>query len=367
MIVADVGVRFVGVEPEVREGVHRRRVGAVGLVELIARDFQLLAVALEIGAVRQRGVEVDLDRRQVAEVVLEVGGEGHLFGQRAFGIAHQHRQRVDRGLVLVVGVDHGDLGVVGEDLEVQHVAQRDGAGFELVLGVLEGVELELAVFLGDPAFLDGQQHGVVGDRDAAHHGAALVGFERLLVFHGVLRREDAEFARQTVEDEQRRADGGLGGEVVRGHPAVVAAVVADVGAAVVVGAEAVLDGEARREVGRVGAPRLIVTHPRRRDRVVGGDVGRVVLEGDALGLGAGELGHVLEEFVALVLFALGIGVALGGARRRRVTVASADDECRQRAEQRGGSASVIQLHFSCSPYPAARGRKIYEISVFHIN
>ena len=315
----------IRVVPEIREGGSLGRVGAVGGVHLVLCDLQLIPVPLEVGPVRQGRIEIDLHGGHVLVDAFEIAVEGQIGGQRAVGVTHEHGQRVDRRLVLVVGGDHADIGVVHEDLEVEHIAQRDGARVELVLGILEGDLLEFAVLVGNAAVFDGEQNFVVGVGHGTHEQTAGVGFEVLPVIDVMLGGEPVELAGQTVEEQQIGRNAGAGGETV--GPAVLA------GLTVIRRvhlmrrpAVGVLHGEVRGDDGGVGAQSLIILGPGGVDGEGGREVIGIVLQRDALGVGEGQALHPLEKIVIFVFLSVGEGVPVRRLGRGRIVVTPAQQK-----------------------------------------
>ena len=328
----------IGTEAHFKEGTDSGGIGTVGLVKLITGSFKLGTVSLEVGTVGKSGVKVNFNRRQIVEVQIKFNGELDVSGQSSFGVTHQNGEGIQRNIVGVIGVDHIHVGTVHQDLKVQHIAQGNGTGLEFVIGVFQRDLLEFAVFFGNAALGNGQKNVVIGLSNGIHHLAAVVGIHRLGVFNTALFGENVEFTGQTVKKSPVDAQTQVGAE------AVCAGVVTAGNTHIFSSPEpgvAVGKGVRGSDFRCPGTHRLIVAETGRFYGMMGGNVGRIVLESDFLSLIESQFCDAVKEFVGLIFFTVSVAVPQSCFGNRSIVVAAPDGNCGDKSKNSYGKSFCL--------------------------
>ena len=235
----------------------RGRIAAVSGIHLIAADFQLFAEGFQVRTVGQRGVQINIHGGEIFKTALDLSGKAQIGGKCSIRISHQNGQCINGRFILVFSSDHAHIGVVHQNLEVEHIAQGNSTGIKFVLGIFQRGHLELAVLFGNTAVFDGQKNFVVSVGHSAHQQTAGIGLKVFLVIDIVLGGHPVELTGKSVKEQQIGADAGAGRERIHALGMVSVTVIALIhlmgGPAV-----AVVHGKIRADGGRVGSQSLIV-------------------------------------------------------------------------------------------------------------
>ena len=309
-----------GAVTEVDESGNGGRKCAVRGIHLIAGNLQLFAVSFEIRTVGKGGIQIDFNRGKSLLIVLEIAGEIQISRQNTVGITHQNRQSVDRHVILIVGRNFADIGIVHQNLEVENRTQGNSTHIKFVLGILERGFLEFAVLFGNAAVFNGKQNFVVGISNGAHQQTAGIRFKILAVVDTDFGREHVEFTGKTVKEQPVGGNTGAGGETVGTFSVTVTFGNIDLMGRPVMG---VAESEVRTDNGRITAQRLMIFCLSGIDCKRGRNVIRIVLKCDSLSIGKRQFFHAFENFIILILFTLCKGIAVSGFRGRGIVVTAA--------------------------------------------
>ena len=330
-----------GAVREVGKSGNAGGIRAVRRIHLIAGDLKLLTVSFEVRTVGKSGIEVNFNRGESLLIVFEVAGEIQISRQNAVRIPHQNRQSVDGDIILIVGGNFADIGVIHQNLKVENRAQGNRTHIKLVLGIFEGGFLEFAVLFGNAAVFNGEQNFVVGISHGAHQQTAGIRFKVFAVVDTDLGRKHIEFTGKTVKEQPVGGNAGAGGQTVGAFVVSVALVgVVDLMSRPVMG---VAERKVCADRGGVSTQSLMIFCLGGIDREGGGKIIGVVQKGDSLRIGKRKLFHTLEKFIVLIFFTLCKSITVSGFGSRRIVVAAAQQN--QSGKER---ETHIYFHFSCS-------------------
>ena len=324
------------VETDIEKCTEGGGVSTVTGAESVLGDLQLFAIRFEVRTVCQSLIEIAVDRGQVGIFVFVIGGEFDICGQDAFGIAHQDGQSIDGGIVLIFGGNEVAVSGIHLDFKVQHVAQRNGTGLIFQTGIAEQSFLINAVFAGDADVFNGQQHFIVGTGNGIHERAAGVGFEVGLIIHRTILDLHIEFAGKTVKEQPCCVNAGIGLQRNRMLGTV------NERFAVADPAAAAVEIEICGNRGRISSEGLIITHAGCGNSVICGDVGRIVDDGDTLGISQSQLFDPFEKVFVGFFDALAVCGLRKSSRRFGVFVTSAS----QKNESGNTGLQKLLFHFS---------------------